>query len=41
VEIPLDNHIQHAPRCIYYHAQSFRLERSRISLLEVEALPQS
>jgi hypothetical protein len=26
LEIPLDNRIQHIPRCVHYHAQGFRLE---------------
>jgi hypothetical protein len=26
LEIPLDNRIQHVPRCVQYHAQSFGLE---------------
>jgi hypothetical protein len=25
-EIPSDNRIRHVPRCVHYHAQSFRLE---------------
>jgi hypothetical protein len=38
LEIPSDNRIWHVPRCVHYHAQLFR---SRISLLEVEAITQS
>jgi hypothetical protein len=26
MEIPSDNHIQHIPRCVHYHEQSFQLE---------------
>jgi hypothetical protein len=26
LEIPSDNGIRHVPRCVHYHAQSFRLE---------------
>jgi hypothetical protein len=26
LEIPLDNHIQHIPRCVHYHAKCLRLE---------------
>jgi hypothetical protein len=26
LEIPLDNRIQHVPRCVHYHAQSLQLE---------------
>jgi hypothetical protein len=26
LEIISDNHIWHIPMCVYYHAQSFRLE---------------
>jgi hypothetical protein len=39
LEIPTDNRIRHIPRCVHYHAQGFRLERSRIYILEVEAVP--
>jgi hypothetical protein len=38
LEIPLDNRIQHIPRCVDYHAQGFRLGNVRISMLEVEAI---
>jgi hypothetical protein len=26
LEIPSDNHIQHVPKCVHYHAQGLRLE---------------
>jgi hypothetical protein len=26
LEIPSDNHIQHIPKCVHYHAQGLRLE---------------
>jgi hypothetical protein len=26
LEIPSDNRIRHAPRCVHYHAQGFQLE---------------
>jgi hypothetical protein len=26
LKIPLDDHIRYVPRCVRYHAQSFRLE---------------
>jgi hypothetical protein len=29
LEIPLDNHIWHVPRCMHYHAKSFDRKRSR------------
>jgi hypothetical protein len=32
LEIPSDNRIRHVPRCVHYHAQGFRLKRSRICL---------
>jgi hypothetical protein len=41
LEILWDNRIRHTPRCVHYHAQGFRLNRSRISMLEVEAVAQS
>jgi hypothetical protein len=41
LEIPSDNRIRHIPRCVHYHAQDFRLETSRIYMLEVEAVPQN
>jgi hypothetical protein len=39
LEIPSDNRIRHLPRCVNYHAQGFHWKRSRISMLEVEAVP--
>jgi hypothetical protein len=41
LEISSDNHIWHIPRRVHYHAQGFRLKRSRISMLELKAVPQS
>jgi hypothetical protein len=40
-EIPLDKRIRHIPRCVHYRVQSFRWKRSRISMLELEGVPQS
>jgi hypothetical protein len=41
LEIPSDNRIRHVPLCVHYHAQGFDWKCSRISMLEVEAVPQS
>jgi hypothetical protein len=38
LEIPSDNRIRHVPRC---ESKAFDWKRSRISMLEVEAMPQS
>jgi hypothetical protein len=40
LEIPLDNRIEQIPRCVDYCVQAFDWKRSRISMLEVEAVPQ-
>jgi hypothetical protein len=37
LEIPSDNRIRHITRCVHYHRKAC----SRISMLEVEAVPQS
>jgi hypothetical protein len=39
LEIPSDNRIRHIPRCVHYMRKAFDWKRSRISMLEVEALP--
>jgi hypothetical protein len=39
LEIPLDNHIQHIPGCIYNHAQTFDWKHSKISMFEVKSYP--
>jgi hypothetical protein len=41
LEIPLDNRIRYIPMCVHYHAQAFDWKRSRISMLEIETVPQS
>jgi hypothetical protein len=41
LEIPSDNRIRDVTRCVHCHKQSFDWKRPRISMLEVEALPQS
>jgi hypothetical protein len=40
-EISLDNCIRNIPRDVHYHAKAFDWKRPRISMLEVEAVPQS
>jgi hypothetical protein len=41
LEIPLNNRIRHIPRCVRYMRKTLDWKRSRISMLEVEAVPQS
>jgi hypothetical protein len=41
LEIPSDNRIRHIPWCFHCHVKAFDWKRSRISMLEVEAVPQS
>jgi hypothetical protein len=38
LQIPSDDHIQHKPGCIHYHAQSFRLEAFLVFLRSVGQL---
>jgi hypothetical protein len=39
LEVPSDNRIGHVPRCVHYMRKAFDWKRSRISMLEVEAVP--
>jgi hypothetical protein len=39
--IPSDNRILHIPRCVHIMRKDFDWKRSRISMLEVKAVPQS
>jgi hypothetical protein len=31
LEIPSDDRIRNVPRCVHYHAQSFRLEKGKLT----------
>jgi hypothetical protein len=41
LEIPSDNRIRYVPRCVHYHAQSFRLDRifRRADFFAVRVMP--